>query len=864
MNRLAFWAAYLLVLLSCRSQLKVPEPPACAPPLASCPDTSGCIDLLNDPARCGACQSRCPAQARCVQGACVPLCPQGFVDCAPDAGAPACTDVQRDPRHCGGCGKACSPWEVCRAGRCDLTCGEGQSLCPGGELRFCTDVRSDNLNCGACGHVCAPGKACRQGSCDDCSMSVTFSERDWVRPVAPLRSTYLVVTPRVSGDFNGDGKLDLAVDLGFGQIRVFWGDGTGQLAPGPLTTLKLPNGASALVAVDINRDGRLDLVALVKDSSSKLMALLGKGDGRFDPQPPLALPSVMGFITASDVNRDGTPDLVIAENRTGSSSSSGIVLVVLVGADGSMRIFDQWAANKAMQPLLILDMTGDDIPDLVLAQTSRIVIMRGLGDGKFEQDRVLFETWQNMRAVAGDLDHDDKPELIVMGLARGDAGETVPKLGIMDGATGKIRETLTEVPSGDADLYVDDGNRDGKLDVIVGNSINSSKDVWVLAGKGDGTLVAGPRQELGATDLSAGDFNGDGSLDLVVGAPLLNVCLGLGNGRFAPPANRLPTSNGTLEAGDVDGDRSPDMIISSRESLSVLRGKGNGSFHQVVTSPYRFDEVRPAVADFDGDRRVEICCSADLGLMRGQSDGSLLSALALPRLGCRGLNRLPWDWDGDGLLDLISAEEASICIMRGLTRSSFGQYKSHQAWIKPSAATLGDVDGDHRADVVAVVSGASAVAILYGKADGSLEKPVQYAVGPAPTAVTLSDWNGDGRPDLVVADEGGLSTFQNMGERAWGPRFTMSSPLFVKRVLNVDWNDDGKGDLLAIAPSHGVTAIVSRGDGRFEASALGNSLGAYDAAIADFNQDGRPDIAITETDRTLARVFLHNGVACAH
>jgi hypothetical protein len=417
------------------------------------------------------------------------------------------------------------------------------------------------------------------------------------------------------------------------------------------------------------------------------------------------------------------------------------------------------------------------------------------------------------------------------------------------------------------ELFVRDVDADGKLDVLVFASANMVKDAWVLAGKGDGSLTPGSKQEFGASTLSVGDFNGDGRPDLVMNETPLTVSLGGPGGVFAPPANRVSKYLIALEAADVDGDGHPDLISSHREGLSVLRGKGDGSFRPALPSAFKALDGRLAVADFDADGRADVCCGEDRGLLKGQPDGTFLKLAAPPSTGCRMLNPVARDLDRDGLLDLISPEEKTVCVMRGKTRLSFDAFETYPTGLNLAAGTvaMGDLDGDQNLDVVAALPDRSAVALLYGKPDGSFESSVQYEVGSAPLAVALADWNGDGRPDVVVADQTGLSTFQNRGQRAWAPRILVDGTALGKRVLRVDWNGDGFDDLLAIAANltEPATAILSRGDGRFERTTLNASMGAQDAAIADFDHDGRPDVAIGEWERPFLRVFLQKGASCA-
>lgn len=151
---------------------------SCKPHFGDCNQLfcgDGCeIDLLSDPANCGACGNACSAEQTCSGGVC--MCEPGLTMCGPEIffEGSSCVDLSRDPANCGSCGHQCpginseSGSPGCEGGVCTYVCTPGYANCNGRLVDGCeANLMKDQKHCGDCATACnvAAGQPCISGEC---------------------------------------------------------------------------------------------------------------------------------------------------------------------------------------------------------------------------------------------------------------------------------------------------------------------------------------------------------------------------------------------------------------------------------------------------------------------------------------------------------------------------------------------------------------------------------------------------------------------------------------------------------------------------------------------------------------------------
>jgi hypothetical protein len=547
------------------------------------------------------------------------------------------------------------------------------------------------------------------------------------------------------------------------------------------------------------------------------------------------------------------------------------------------------------------DFNGDGQRDLVVANLGENTVSVFLGNPSFGgfSPKVDYATGIQPGSVAvGDFNGDGFLDIVVTNENCPQNGSHLPRtscdpgsvsvlLGYGDGTfQPQVQFATGQVP---VSVVVSDLNKDGKLDLVVANTLDNT--VSILMGNGDGTFASHVDYATATRPTLAivADFNNDTHPDIAAAAGgNVSVLRGNGDGTFQPYVNvqlRDPNAGTSLVAADFNRDGKQDLAVSGVSGAEIFLGNGDGTFTFEATYPSGSGAAIAFDVNHDGKTDLVVVGtmtstfnpSLGVAVLLGNGDGTFQSSVSFASGGVPS-DIVAGDFNGDGDLDLAISNSAcslqgpnvsfpscsggSVTVLLGNGHGVFGALAQNAGTVSANATSILNVDlnGDQKPDLVVLNQGDDTVSVLLGNGDGTFAPQVTYATGHMPVAVQAADFKGDGKVGLAVVNQicaitsnscaaGTVSILLGNGDGTLQPHVDFGVGVTPLGLAITDFNGDSKPDLAVTNSNLGlgntVSILTGKGDGTFNPHVDYTVVNEPGPIVAgDFNRDGKMDLAI--------------------
>ncbi|CAF1509288.1 unnamed protein product, partial [Adineta ricciae] len=522
-------------------------------------------------------------------------------------------------------------------------------------------------------------------------------------------------------DFNGDGKLDAAVNnFGRSTILVFNGIDNGKFITGQTYPLDSGSSPKHINLGDVNNDGQMDMI-VTNLAARSVSILFGAENGTFTAATSYSTGTgTQPWLTAlGDFNNDNRLDIV-SPNWISDDMS-----IFLNDGNGNFSNMIRYPIGNELEPLSLTvgNLNNDSYSDIVVSasQSGSVGVFLGYGNGTF----LAMTTYSGdcigyaIVTVLADVNRDNYQDII---RTCSDDGNILICLGIGDGtfqpcfaiAGGSDRSPLYVV--------VADLNDDQHPDMAVTCSLSSELLVFYGDGTGNFTLSRIYSTGVGTNSyaLAIADLNNDNRLEYLVtywGTGYLAVLTEYYAAQFS---RELTYSTGSaphphsLATGDFNNDNQTDVVVanSDTDDISILFGLNNGLFTTPITYSIGTDSSPQYVLTGDIDR--------------------------------------------DNNVDIVTAnsKENTLSVIMNYGNESFASQRKYSTGSdsSPSSVMIGDVNNDGRNDLVITNQQSDRIGMFIGFDYASFQNQITYSVANTKqsTGVIVSDFNSDKHVDIAV------------------------------------------------------------------------------------------------------------------
>lgn len=693
------------------------------------------------------------------------------------------------------------------------------------------------------------------------------------------------------GDLDGDGRPDLAVADGPGQvISLFRNTSTpGNISFAARVDISPGSTPVSLAINDLDGDGKADLALSTATGLGTIKNLSVQGSFSFGSLVICAPVTGLVSVRTGDLDGDGKPDLVAANfsgsNLVASKNNSTPGTITFASAQSFPCFTNTNCVN-------IEDIDGDGRPDLVSSNVGfvNVSIFRNTGaPGSFSfaaaQDYNIGNTSLAFSATA-DLDANGRPDIIagssgflVDANMVGAAPPTITSYSPTAGITGTVITITgthftgtTSVQFGGVAASSFTVNSDTQITAIVGGSASGNLTVtnadatatallsftflppvitdFYPAIGGPGTVVKIKGTNFANITTVKFGFTAAASftVDSATGITAIVGDGGTGDVTVASP-------NGTTSLSSFS--YNPPVITSfspaSGEVTSIVTITGQNFYPDTTYDIVRFGAVKAVIISASAtELKVKV------------PPGASYQPLSVTTNGRTAYASKPFvvTFPSDNSL---------------ITTNSFATAGTYTTGPAPTDLGVADMDGDGRADVITLNRQANTMSFFFNNSTiGNIRmaQRIDFNADPYPLRIVLSDINADGRPDVVLLNDGPimgtsnpsrvavLSNYMNPGGGGFGGVFSMFTTNGTQGLCVADMNGDALPDIVVSNGSTG-TITVYPNTTWYGGSTISfgqkidyTNMGHPDKLIStDVDNDGRPDLIAVDVNGNTFTVY---------
>ncbi|MGA2716972.1 MAG: FG-GAP-like repeat-containing protein, partial [Bryobacteraceae bacterium] len=334
----------------------------------------------------------------------------------------------------------------------------------------------------------------------------------------------------------------------------------------------------------------------------------------------------------------------------------------------------------------------------------------------------------------------------------------------------------------------------------------------------------------------------------------------LGGGQLIQDGSyEVGVSPNAMAAADFTGDGVTDIAVASStgQSLSLFSGTGLGKFQTTATTALGFAPGAMVVLQFQINYGPELAVTdpANNAVHTFNYAGGRFSQNTTLGVGTQPVAIAAADFDGDGILDLITANAGSNNMSVLLSNKPA---LTLPAGTHPDAVVTGDFNNDGNADFAVANRDDNTVSIFLGNGDGSFQTPTTLAAGGGPVAMVAGDLNGDGKTDIAIVD-GGSGQITILLANGNGTFNTLPAigAAGASAITLAELTGSGHLDL-AVTTSSGLLVYAGNGDGTFQPPVNYARYAGGTAILAEpFVLNGRMSLAVAISGANSVSLLLN-------